>query len=71
MLQDRDVVTRVVDINPHKQDKHLAGTGQRIVPPENLIENPPDVVIVMNPIYRDEIAADLARRGLTPDLVAV
>lgn len=71
MLQDRDVVARVVDINPHKQGKHLAGTGQQIVPPEALAEDPPDVVIVMNPIYRDEIAADLARRGLTPELVAV
>jgi SAM-dependent methyltransferase len=71
MLQDRDVITRVVDINPHKHGKHLAGTGQRIVPPVALTDDPPDVVIVMNPNYRDEIAADLARYGLTPDLVAV
>ena len=31
----------------------------------------PDVVIVMNPIYRQEIAADLAKRGLTPEILAV
>ena len=70
MLGDRDVVTRVVDINPHKQGKHLAGTGQRIVAPAALADDPPDLVVVMNPIYRDEIAADLARQGLTPELVA-
>jgi hypothetical protein len=28
-------------------------------------------VIVMNPIYRDEIAADLARRDLAPELVTI
>ena len=31
----------------------------------------PDLVIPMNPIYLEEIRADLARRGLTPELLAV
>ena len=70
MLQDRAVIDRVVDINPHKRGKHLAGTGQRIVAPGDLAADPPDIVVVMNPVYRDEIAADLAGRGLTPELVA-
>jgi hypothetical protein len=64
------VIDRVVDINPHKRGKHLAGTGQRIVAPADLAADPPDIVVVMNPVYRDEIAADLAGRGLTPELVA-
>lgn len=69
MLGDRDAITRVVDINPHKQGKHLAGTGQRIVAPQDLAADPPDVVVLMNPIYRDEISAQLAEFGLTPELI--
>lgn len=45
----------VVDINPRKQGMYIPGTGQRIVPPEFLREYQPDVIIVMNPIYKNEI----------------
>jgi hypothetical protein len=31
----------------------------------------PDVVVVMNPIYLDEIQGDLHRRGLFPELTAL
>lgn len=46
----------VVDMNPHKHDKYLTGTGQRIVPPGFLRQYKPDAVIVMNPIYSHEIS---------------
>ena len=46
----------------------MAGTGHRIVGPDALIEMQPDVVIVMNPIYTEEIRADLAARDLHPEL---
>lgn len=61
----------VVDINPHKHGMHLAGTGQRIVSPAFLKECSPDLVIVMNPVYRDEIRGDLASMGLEPEVVAL
>jgi cyclopropane fatty-acyl-phospholipid synthase-like methyltransferase len=57
-----------VDINPFKADKYLAGGGQRVVAPEFLREYQPGVVIVMNPIYRDEIQADLDRLGVSAEL---
>lgn len=69
MLGLEDVIDRVVDINPHKQGRHLAGTGQLIVPPEGLLDDPPDAVVLMNPAYRDEIAAALDRLGIRPELV--
>ncbi len=59
-------VRHVVDINPHKHGRFVAGTGQEIVPPEFLRIHPPAHVVVMNPVYRDEIAVDLARMGLAP-----
>jgi hypothetical protein len=60
-----------VDINPHKHGKFLAGTGHEIVAPEFLTQYKPDVVIVMNPIYCDEIRADLGRLGLSPQVIAL
>jgi hypothetical protein len=41
------------------------------VGPDDLHERPPDLVIAMNPIYIDEIRADLAGRGLHPPIVAL
>lgn len=61
----------VVDINPHRQMHFMAGTGEPIVAPEALREIRPDVVVVMNPVYREEIAAELQSLGLAPELVAV
>ncbi|MEN8008232.1 MAG: class I SAM-dependent methyltransferase [Candidatus Krumholzibacteriota bacterium] len=66
-----DGIAGAVDINPHRQGFFMPGTGHRIYGPDDLIELKPDVVIVMNPIYREEIAADLAARGLTPEILAV
>ena len=64
-------IAGAVDINPHRQGYFMPGTGHKLFGPDELIELKPDVVIVMNPIYREEIAADLAKRGLTPEILAV
>jgi hypothetical protein len=69
MLDVSDEVEYVVDINPFKHGKYLAGTGQRIVAPEFLRQYQPDVVVLMNAIYKDEVKASLAELGLTPVLV--
>lgn len=66
-----DGIAGAVDINPHRQGFYMPGTGHRILGPGDMIALAPDVVIVMNPIYREEIAADLAKRGLTPEILAV
>ncbi len=60
-----NAVEFVVDINPFRQNKFMPGTGQRIVPPQFLAEYKPDVVILMNPIYRREVQADLDKMGLS------
>ncbi|NJK36443.1 MAG: methyltransferase domain-containing protein [Oscillatoriales cyanobacterium RM2_1_1] len=54
----------VVDINPRKQGMYVAGTGQKIVSPEFLQEYQPDIVIIMNPIYKDEIQKMLTDLGV-------
>ncbi|MEM3088673.1 MAG: class I SAM-dependent methyltransferase [Candidatus Bathyarchaeia archaeon] len=52
-----------VDVNPLKQGMYIPGTGQKIVSPEFLKEYHPDVVIVMNPVYRREIRNFINRLG--------
>jgi hypothetical protein len=59
-------ISHVVDINPRKKDRFVPGSGQQIVEPNALKELRPDVIILMNEIYRDEIAADAAGLGLSP-----
>jgi hypothetical protein len=49
----------------------MSGTGQEIVSPDFLKEYQPDVVIVMNAIYCDEIGQDLKKLGLSPKIIAV
>ena len=67
----RDEIEFVVDVNPHKHGMFLAGTGHEIVSPAFLKDYRPDLVVIMNPIYRDEIRADCERLGLRPELMAV
>ncbi len=66
-----DAVRNVVDINPFKQGKYLPGTGHKVISPDELRKVRPDIVIVMNPIYIDEIAATLQALELSCEIVAV
>lgn len=60
----------VVDINPDRQDRHLARAGQRIVAPEALVEIRPDVIVITNPLYETEIRAQAKELGLDCDFLA-
>lgn len=65
VLNDRAASIRhVVDLNPHKQGRYVAGSGQQVVPPEFLRTCSATGVIVMNPLYLDEIAAAVRAMGL-------
>jgi SAM-dependent methyltransferase len=62
-------VEYVVDINPRKAGRFVPGTAQRIVSPEYLRDYRPDVVVVMNPEYLEEIRSMLESTGLHCDLL--
>jgi hypothetical protein len=66
-----DDVAYAVDINPIKHGTFMAGTGQEIVAPEFLRDYRPDVVIIMNPVYRAEVTADLTDLGLSPEILTL
>jgi hypothetical protein len=60
----------VVDINPRKQGGYVPGMGQKIVSPDFLREYRPHVVIVMNPVYTDEIKEMVRSIGINPHVVS-
>ena len=66
-----DAVKDVVDINPRKHGKYLPGTGHEIIGPESLVKLPPDIVIAMNPIYLEEIQAELDRRQVKATVISI
>ncbi len=67
----QDELQYVVDINPNRHGYFMPGTGHEIVSPEFLAEYKPDVVVIMNPIYRDEITASCREQGLEPEIRTV
>lgn len=60
----------IVDINPNRHGKFIAGVGKQIVSPEFMKNYRPDIVIVMNPIYCNEIGQMLENMGLSPELLS-
>jgi SAM-dependent methyltransferase len=61
-----DMIDFVVDRNTHKQGRLMPGTRQLILPPEALIEQQPDYLLLLAWNFRDEIVAqqsEYAERG--------
>jgi C-methyltransferase C-terminal domain/Methyltransferase domain len=61
----------VVDVNPRKHGRFIPGTGHQVVGPEALLTDRPDVVLVMNNVYEDEIRRALADLGLNATVAVV
>lgn len=66
-----DEVAYVVDINPHRHGMSMPGVAARIESPAHVRSNPPDRVIVMNPVYVEEIRAMLKTLDVSPEVMAV
>jgi SAM-dependent methyltransferase len=71
VLREHAPIDSVVDINPHKQGSFIPGTGQRIIAPEELRDLRPDAVILMNPIYQDEVERTVTGMGLAPQFLTL
>ena len=61
----------VVDVNPNKAGLYIPGTGQIVVAPDELEGRELATVLVMNPLYVDEIRRTLAGLGSRADVIAV
>jgi hypothetical protein len=57
-------IAGLVDLNPAKRGLYLVGSGERIFAPEELRSLRPAHVVVMNPIYVDEVRDRVRDLGL-------
>jgi SAM-dependent methyltransferase len=57
-------IESVIDINPKRQGKFIPGSGHLVGTPESLVEYRPDVIVVTNPLYSEEIRQQVADLGL-------
>ncbi|HQU73832.1 MAG: methyltransferase domain-containing protein [Calditrichaeota bacterium] len=71
LMSQYPCIEYVVDINPRKHGKFVAGTGHPIHPPTRLQEAPPAVILVMNPIYQDEITEMVREQGIQAEIMLV
>ena len=65
----KDEIEYIVDINPHRHGKFIPGVGKQIMPPEFLKQYQPHTIIVMNPIYVNEIKQTIEKMGLTAEFI--
>ena len=70
-LSIKDEIEYVIDINPYRHGKYLPGAGKIVMPPEFLKKYTPDITIVMNSIYCDEIKKMLEDMGLVTEVITV
>ena len=70
-FDDLKLINHVVDINPHIQGNYIPGIGIQYISPKALAELNPDTVIIMNGVYKDEIAAMLSGMKLYPELICL
>jgi SAM-dependent methyltransferase len=61
----------IVDVNPHKWGLYVPGTGQKVVGPEFLNNYQPDVLLIANPNYRDEISRLTSAMGIRASLLPI
>lgn len=66
-----DLIEYAVDINPNKTGTFLPGYGQEVIAPVKLLEIQPDVILIMNPIYREEIQAYLESINIHPSIITI
>ena len=59
-----DEIQFVVDINPNRQGAFIPGTAQEIIAPERLLDIQPQLIILTNPIYEQEIRQQVAEMNL-------
>jgi len=71
ILSIQELMPFIVDINPSRVGKYLPGTGQQVVAPEFLVEYKPDLVIITNSTYENEIKAHVKKLGVSCDFLVL
>jgi hypothetical protein len=68
---ETQLIDHVIDINPSKQNRYIAGTGLKVLAPQDAASRGACTIFVMNPNYLDEIARMAADAGVNARLVPI
>jgi SAM-dependent methyltransferase len=68
-LEVQDDIGYVVDINPHKWGRFVPGTGHEVVAPDFLKNYQPNNIIVMNPMYTEEVRSMVKSMGVEAEII--
>jgi SAM-dependent methyltransferase len=68
LLDCGNSIQYAVDVNPRKQGRFIPGTAQKIVAPEFLTELKPDIMILMNDTYLDEVGGIMRNLGISAEI---
>ena len=67
----RDLISFVIDINPDRQGLYIPRDGHRVVAPEHLLLERPDVILITNPTYAEEIMAHARQLGCDCEFISL
>ena len=68
---DRKAIQYVIDINPAKQNKFIAGTGHPIYHPDILLKQPVQNILIMNENYETEIKQQLKQYDIILNTISL
>jgi hypothetical protein len=68
---EESLVDFAVDVNPRRHGQYIPPHGLQILAPEQLVGRRPKNVVLMNPVYLDEVAATLGALGIHTRLLTV
>ena len=66
-----DAIPYVIDTNPNRQGKYLPVTAQQVKAPSFVVEHAPDIVLITNPSFTEEIKAQARGLGANPEFVTL
>jgi hypothetical protein len=69
LMQASEEIGCLIDLNPYKDGRFVPGTGHQVRSPAFLADHKPDAVVIMNPLYAEEIERDLRAMGLSPEIL--
>ena len=67
----REAVAAIVDVNPRKHGRFVPGSGHEVAAPVAVRDLAADLVLVMNPLYADEVGHIVSGLGCEADVVTV
>lgn len=70
-LGEESLVDFAVDVNPRRHGQFIPPYGLQVLAPEELTRRRPKNVVLMNPVYFDEVAAMLGALGVHTRLLTV